>query len=76
MKSPLKFDELKESDLSSVFKLKKDTKSKIFIEYKELNTKILKLGYYPITFPDFIQHLLEIGLNEFNAEKFILKKYE
>ena len=76
MINPIKINELKESDLPSTFKLKKQTKTKIYNKYMDLNKSLLISGYMPITFPDFVHLLLEIGVDKFTTDGYIKEKIE
>lgn len=71
MDNPIKIQDLQESDLPSTFKLKKQNKKELFIKYKELNEALLKVGYIPLSFPDFVHLLIDSGIKEFSVQRYV-----
>lgn len=71
MNNPIKIQDLQVDDLPSTFKLKKQNKQAVYLKYKELNEALLRVGYIPVTFSDFIHLLIDTGLNNFSVENYV-----
>lgn len=71
MNNPMKIQDLQVGDLPSTFKLKKQNKEAVYVKYKELNEALIKVGYIPVTFSNFIHLLINTGVNGFSVEKYV-----